>query len=153
MLAACASPEGAYPSLAIRDAERWSGTLEVAAQPYVPATTAAPTLVSAVQLAAAARALHAEFLAAAPAARRSVAAADGAGPGSDGWAVAQVALADLESRRSRMMVTLADLDRLYADTSNAGEAIAPIADERADVVAMIDEESALIAQLLARLSR
>lgn len=150
-LAACAGQGGDYPSLAVRDAERWTGTMAAgAAQPYVPAPPGAPTLERTVQLAAEARSIHTDFLAAVPNARSRVAAAQGTG--SESWAVAQVALADLEARRSRVMVALADLDLIYADASSAGEAIAPVADDRDAVAAMVDEESALIAELLARLA-
>lgn len=151
-LAACAGQSGEFPSLAVRDAERWTGTMEAgAAQPYVPAPVAAPTVERTAQLAAQARSLHAEFLAALPSARSRVSAAQGAGAGSDSWAVAQVALADLEARRSQVMIALADLDLIHADASTAGEAVAPLADQRSAVEAMVAEESALIADLLARL--
>ncbi|QZH75322.1 MAG: hypothetical protein JY451_01450 [Erythrobacter sp.] len=153
-LAACASPSAEYPSLAVRDAERWTGTMAAGeAEPYVPVPPGVPTLERAAQLVTEARSLHAEFLAAAPNVRSRVSAAQGASVGSDSWAVAQVAVADLEARRSRVMVALADLDLIYAETSNAGEAIAPVADERDAVAAMVEEESALIADLLARLAR
>ncbi len=150
-LAACASQGGDYPSLAVRDAERWTGTMAAGeAEPYVPVPPGAPTLERAAQLTAEARSIHAEFLAAAPSARSSVSAAQGAG--SDSWAVAQVAVADLEARRSRVMVALADLDLIYANASNAGEATDPVADERNAVAEMVEEESTLIGELLRRLA-
>lgn len=150
----CASASGDYPSLAFRDGERWAGTFDVAeAEPYVPEPPAAETVERTVQLAREARSAHDEFLAAAPEAERQTFAAQSAGVGSEAWSVAQVALANLESRRSRAMIALADLDRIYVDTSTAGEAIAPIADVRGEVAALIDTENALITRLAARLSR
>jgi len=148
-LAACASPVEQYPSLAIRDSEQWSGTMAVPdAQPYVPAPPAEATLGQVEQLAAQARSVHSEFLAAAPAARQRANAARGAGTGSDAWSDAQVVIADLEARRSQTMIALADLDRLYIETSTAGEAVASIAVVRDEVVALVDQENALIAELL-----
>ena len=117
-------------------------------QPYVPAPIGVATLDNVEQLAAQARGAHAEFLAAAPAARRSANAADAGRVGSDAWAEAQIAIADLETRRSQTMITLADLDRVYVDTSNAGEAIAPVADVRGEIAQLIEQENAVITELL-----
>jgi len=119
------------------------------AQPYVPAAPGGETLDRVEQLAVQARASHAEFLAAAPAARRQAMAASGANTGNEAWAVAQVAIADLEARRSLAMVALADLDRVYIETSNAGEAIAPVEDARSEIIQLVEQENALIAELLA----
>lgn len=151
-LAACASTAEEYPSLAIRDSERLTGSMAGAEpQPYIPTPPGEPTLDRVAQLAAQARASHAEFLAAAPQARRRAGAARGASAGSEAWAVAQVAIAGLETHRSAAMIALADLDRIYVETSNAGESILPIADVRTEVVELVDQENALIADLLANM--
>jgi hypothetical protein len=101
LLAACATAEEEYPSLAIRDAERVSGRFEpVAATPYVPPPTPAAVLGLLDQLAADAASAHRSFVAEAPAASRIIQAAGGAEFGSDAWAAASVALAGLESSRS-----------------------------------------------------
>ena len=150
LAAGCASaPEGEYPSLMIRDAERVSGGIAV--EPYVPPAPSAGTIASAGEAAARARAAHAEFMAALPAARNRVNAARGGGTGSDAWSAAQVAVANLEGARGEALVALADLDALYVETSNDGQAIAPVQDERAEIVALIEQETAAIDGLLAAL--
>ena len=150
VLAACASsPVGEYPSLAIRDAERWTGSLEV--EPYVPPAPPAASVASAGELAAQARAAHQRFLAALPAARNRVAAARGGSVGSENWSRAQVAIADLESHRGQTMIALADLDRIYVATSTDGQAIAPVQYERGEVEALVAEETAIIDGLLGQL--
>ncbi|KLI64035.1 hypothetical protein AAV99_06685 [Aurantiacibacter marinus] len=149
-LAACASPAEEYPSLAIRDSERLTGSMAAAEpQPYIPPPPSASALDQVEQLAATARAAHAAFLAAAPAARRLAGTAGAGRVGSEAWALAQVAIADLETRRSLTMIALADLDRIYVDTSSAGEAIAPVAQIQTQIAAMVEQENAIIAELLA----
>ena len=150
LAAGCASaPEGKYPSLMIRDAERVSGAIEV--EPYVPPAPPADTLASAGEAAARARAAHAEFMAALPAARSRVGAARGGGTGSDAWSIAQVAVANLEGARGEALVALADLDALYVATSTEGQAVAPVQDERGEIAALIEQETAIIDELLAAL--
>jgi hypothetical protein len=138
---ACASP-GKYPSLATRDAERATGTLQPAeAEPYVPPATPTETLDRLGRLTAEAQAAHQTFLAAAERARGPAAAGRGASEGSNAWSVAQIALADVESARSATMIALAELDRLYTDTELAGgdlSQIGPARDEAAGLVAAED---------------
>ena len=144
-LAACASASSEYPSLAIRDAERASGTFEpVAAEPYVPPPTPAAVLGRLDELAAVARSAHQAFLAEVPAARSAVSAASGDAVGTEDWARAEVALAGLESKRSRAMIALADLDRLYVDAAVGGEALDRIGAVRDSVAAQVDQQNATI---------
>jgi hypothetical protein len=149
LLAACATPEGEYPSLDIRPAERASGTLQPppAPAPYVPPPTPAPVLDRLEQLAADAASAHRAFLAEAPAARSAVAAASGAELGSDGWARASVAVAGLEGTRSRAMIALADLDRLMVDAAVEGTELDRIVAVRNTVIAQVDEQNATIETL------
>jgi len=145
LLGACATPAEDYPSLAIRDAERVSGTLQPApATPYVPPPTPATVLGQLDRLAADAASAHRIFLGEAPAARSTVAAARGAEFGSDGWARASVALAGLESARSRAMIALADLDRLMVDAAVQGGELERIVAVRDTVIAQVDEQNATI---------
>jgi hypothetical protein len=145
LLAACSSPDGEYPSLDIRPAERVSGTLEPAPPtPYVPPPTPAAVVDRLGQLAADAASAHRAFLAEAPAARSAVAAASGAEFGSDRWARGSVALAGLESARSRAMIALADLDRLMVDAAVAGEELERIVAVRNTVTAQVDEQNTTI---------
>ncbi len=144
LLAACAAPEGEYPSLDLRPAERVGGTFEPVPAPYVPPPTPTAVLGRLEQLAADAASVHRAFLAEAPAARSAVAAASGAEMGSDGWARASVAVAELESSRSRAMIALADLDRLMVDAAVEGGELERIVAVRNTVTAQVDEQNATI---------
>jgi hypothetical protein len=154
-LAACATtPSDEYPSLAIRDAERVAGTLQpVPPEPYVPPQPPPAVLDLLDRLAGDAASAHRSFLAEAPQARGAVAAARGTQPGADSWARAQVAVAGLESSRSKAMIALADLDRLYVDAAVGGEALDRISAARDRVAAQVDEQNATIEALLASLRR
>jgi hypothetical protein len=148
LLAGCASPDGEYPSLAIRDAERAEGTFEpVAPTPYVPPPTPAAVVDRLTRLAADAASAHQAFLAEAPAARSAVAAAGRAEFGGDSWARASVALAGLESARSQAMIALADLDRLMVDAALEGGELERIVAVRNTVIAQVDEQNATIETL------
>jgi hypothetical protein len=151
LLAACASPEAEYPSLAIRDIERVSGTLEVEPAPPPPPPSAA-TLASLDDLAASARAAHGRFLNAEPRARAIAATAAGASRGTDAWARAQVAIADLEAQRSQAMIALADLDRIFVEAATSAQATESIADVRGEIDALVAQEDAVIRALLDRLA-
>jgi len=147
-LGACATPSEEYPSLALRDAERVEGTLQPAAPaPYVPPPTPAAVLGRLEQLGAEAASAHQAFLAEAPQVRSAVAAARGAEPGAESWARAQVALAGLESSRSKAMIALADLDRLYVDAAVEGEELDRIGAVRDRVAAQVGEQDATIGSL------
>jgi len=149
LLAACKTPPG-YPSLAIRPAERATGTL-VPVQPYVPPPTPPAVADRLTQLSAEVATAHRAFEAAAPAARSAVNAAHGSGPGADAWSVAQVAIAGLESSRSKAMIGLADLDRLYVDAATQGGELTRIAGARNAAIAQVDQENATINGLLSAL--
>jgi hypothetical protein len=141
---ACAGP-GKYPSLATREAERATGTLQPAApEPYAPPTTPAETLDRLGTLSAEAKAAHQAFLAAADRARGPAAAARGTGEGSNAWSVAQIALADVESSRSATMIALAELDRLYVDTELAGGDLSRIGPARDEAAALVAAEDAAL---------
>lgn len=155
-LPACASSGGDYPSLAIRDAERATGSLEVPAEEPVTPPAPPPPLSSDVierlaQLRASATEAHRDFTASVPAAERAVRSAAGAGVASDAWATAQVALANLESARSQTAIPLADLDLIYADAALELDLRQPIVAAREDVAAMVAEEDAVLERLRARL--
>lgn len=148
MLAACTASQ-AYPSLALRDVERATGTLQpVEPSPYVPPALPATVLGQIDRLAAEAASAHQAFLAAAPQARSAVAAARGADPGGESWARAQVAVASLESSRSRAMIALADLDRIFVDSALEGSDLGRVGAARDAVAAQVDEQNAAIAGLL-----
>ncbi len=148
LLAACSAPSQEYPTLAVRDIERTGGTMEVEPAPP-PAPPPASTLSSLDDLAQAARAAHSQFLAAAPRARSVVASAAGAARGSERWSQAQVAIADLEAQRSQTMIALADLDRIFVAAATSGQATDSISAVRGEIDALVEEQNALIGNLLA----
>lgn len=151
-LAACASPGGDYPSLAQRPAERVEGTFTpdeaapVAAMPIAPSADLATRLSENTRQAEAA---HREFVAAAPTAERL--ARQAGATGTDSWAAAQVALADLDSIRSRVAVNLADLDSLWVDSTIEPGPREAIGSARSTVEALVAEEDAVLARLRGRL--
>jgi hypothetical protein len=149
-LCACAST-GDYPSLAQRPVERAQGmfapdTPEPAPAP--PATPSADLVARLADLQRDAASLHAQFVQAAPAATRLAAAAGGTG--SDSWASAQVALADLDSLRSRVAVSLADLDALWVDSTVESGPRDAIGAARDSVQALVAQEDDVLARLRSR---
>lgn len=149
----CTSASGNYPSLAIRDAERVSGTAQpVEGDPApaldMPSTDLAGRLE---QLAGDARRAHDAFIAAAPAARSAVSAADGSAVASDSWVAAQMAVAGLEASRSRLLIALAELDSLHVTAQLEGGGKDAVASARDAVDALAREEDETLAALLARL--
>ena len=147
LLGACASG-GNYPSLAQRPAERSEGTFAADEVPAAPAPPPAPSADLVTRLASLRRdatSLHAQFSDAVPAARRLAAAAGGTG--SDSWASAQVALADLDSLRSRAAISLADLDALWVDSTVEAGPREAIGVTRDAVEALIAQEDEVLDQL------
>lgn len=152
-LSACSGATG-YPSLAKRPAERISGTAQPATPP--PVVTAPPPLspemqARLAQLVERARAAHTAFSGGKAKADRLSSAARGAAVSSEAWVVATVALAELESRRSEAMISLAELDSLYArEKVDGGDGVA-IAAARDQVTAWVADEDAVLAELRGRL--
>ena len=152
LVAACATPEGEYPSLAIRDAERIGGSFEpVAPEPYIPAPTSAAVLGRLDELTAEAARAHQAFLAETPGARAAVNAASGGSVGSETWARAQVAVSTLQASRGRAMIALADLDRLMVDAAIEGAELERIVSTRDAVIAQVDQQNGAIEDLLGSL--
>lgn len=167
-LAACAIQKE-YPSLAIRDAERITGVAEPVAAQKPDSAPPRPVQASPVQAGANAQltdslarlveraeAAHAAFAGKQDNVQKMVTAGGGAPVGSEGWAVANVALSDLEASRSETMIALAGLDHLYAE-----ERLAHYEEETADAKAIaasrdriagwIDAENAVLSDLRARM--
>ena len=156
LLSACAADRSTYPSLARRDAERMVGTIAPAppaSESATPPAAPSPDLVAHLsQLTAQANSAHARFTARAPRARALSGAARGAAMGSDSWASAAIALADLESARSDAMIALADLDALYAAARVEGNDVAAITATRDQVSALIAAEDGVLAELRNRMA-
>ncbi|MEO0062658.1 MAG: hypothetical protein RLZZ08_1218 [Pseudomonadota bacterium] len=146
-LAACSTPaRDDYPSLAVRPAERVTGTAEVVAQPlYVPPPPAAGVIDRLAQLREQADAAHARFITVAQNRRATVTGGRGAAEGTEAWALAAAATADLDSARSQTMIALADLDRIYVDAAVNGSELERIATARDAVAALVAQEDATLA--------
>jgi|TARA_R110002012_G_scaffold213179_7_gene384270 hypothetical protein len=156
LLAGCAAGSGdGYPSLAVRDVERAEGTFEPVPSPrldvpQVPVELAGGLDARLSALVEQARQAHADFTGAVPSAERRVQAASGSAVGSDIWAAAQVALADLDSARSISAIALGDLDILYTAATVQAEDATPIAAARMTVIALVAEEDDVLARLRAQ---
>jgi hypothetical protein len=150
-LAACASAQSEYPSLAIRPAERATGTLTPAAAEPVVAPAPQATIDRVSQLAADARASHQAFLSQVAGARSTITAARGAAIGGEAWARAEAALADVRAARAKTMVPLADLDRLYVDAATQSQATDRIGAARVEVEGLAAAEDRTLGELSAGL--
>ena len=150
-LAACASAQSRYPSLDIRPAERVTGTLRPIPTEPVLTPLPQPALDRVSQLAADARANHQAFLNQVAGDRSVITGGRGAVIGSEAWARAEAALADVRAARSKTMVPLADLDRLYVDAATQGEATVRIAAARDEVEGLLTSEDRTVAELSANL--
>ena len=154
-LAACATAGDKYPSLAIRNVERAQGQFDPVPStpldvPPVPTPESGPLGERLAKLGAAAEMSHMRFLTGAPGATRLASAAAGSAVGSDAWASAQVALADLDSARSNTAIALGDLDTLMVATAVQAEDVSAIEMVRQRVLAQVGEEDATLAQLRAK---
>lgn len=153
-LTAC-SGAGGYPSLAIRDVERASGT----AQPVSPEATKppAPPVSEALdqriaRLVAQARTTHNTFQNRASSASQIVNAARGTRAPADRWIDSQIAIADLQALRSTAMIALADLDQLFAQERLAfpnepSPTVLALDSARQQIGSWVEEENRVIARL------
>ena len=156
LVAGCAASSDRYPSLAVRDVERAEGTFDPVPGPQLDVpeveVDVGPDLGAGLtSLVADAQAAHTAFTDAVPAAERSVRAASGSSIGSDNWAAAQVALADLDSARSIAATALGDLDILYTAATVQAQDSAAIAAARETVIALVREEDDVLARLRAQI--
>lgn len=153
LLAACASGGGNYPSLAIRDNERMTGSAS-APQPArlterVALSTDIATRIG--QLEELGRANHAEFAELAVRASRLVTAARGTAITTKANASAQIALAELQSAHEATLSVLAELDVLLAEATLAGAQLTAIESARGEIAALSDDEQVRIGSLGAAL--
>ena len=154
-LGACAGTSDDYPSLAIRDVERVSGSFatpdrKTIAVPEVDTDLSGPLDETLAALVASAETAHAQFEEIAPRARRQVEAARGAQPGTPAWASAEVALSELESARSQAAIPLGDIDTLYTAARVAAEDVTAIEAARGRIAALVSREDETLAQLRER---
>ena len=156
LLGACASSGSDYPSLAIRDAERVQGEFATGEPRRLDVPTVDVDLTGGLDarlasLVAAAESAHAQFLEVQPRAQRLVTSARGNSIGSDNWAAAQVALAELDSARSLAAIPLGDLDAIYTATRVAAEDAGAVEAARQRVIELVSEQDATLEDLRARI--
>jgi len=151
LLAGCATAAGEFPSLAIRDSERVTGSMQPAENAWVSPPAPPEALNRLDGLQAQARSAHEAFLARAENARRLVGAGSDAEQGSDAWANAHIALAELQSTRAPALIAMAELDAFYAAVMTQGAEVEEIAAVRETVLAMVTDEERLIGELGAEL--
>lgn len=152
-LAACASG-GDYPSLAIRDGERMTGsaTTPEPAAPVERVALSTDTATRVAQLEELGRANHAEFAKIESRASRLVAAARGSAITTKANASAQIALAELQSAHEATVSVLAELDVLLAAATLAGTQLATIESARTEAARLAEDERTAIARLEAILT-
>jgi transcriptional antiterminator Rof (Rho-off) len=148
---ACASGGGDYPSLAIRDGERMTGSAATpeAAAPAERVALSKDTVTRVAQLAELGRANHAEFSQIESRAERLVTAARGSAITTKANASAQIALAELQSAHEATLSVLAELDVLLANATLAGTQLTAIESARTDAAALAEQERAAIDRLAA----
>lgn len=154
-LGACASDEGAYPSLAKRPAERITASWP----PPPPAPLPAPppldpaTASRLDALLGQVRSADIRFAGGIAQARTRVAAARGAAIGSEAWSVATVAVSALEASRAHAMVAMAQLDSIYADARTQGLDVNTVEASRQQAIAIIGAEDKVLESLKGLLER
>ncbi|WP_143737033.1 hypothetical protein [Erythrobacter tepidarius] len=144
-LAACASGEPRYPSLALRPFE----TAPPATTPSSPAEATRPLASPAAlaQLAARAIAADAAFTSQQPTASRLARAAYRQPVESDARARALVAMADLAAQRAATSAVLAELDQLAADSAISFAPGQEIEATRSRVLTLVQAQDAAMARL------
>lgn len=151
-LAACATADDKYPSLAIRDVERAQGQFEPAPPSPLEVPEVAVPLAGSLEerlsaLGRQAAAAHEAFLSSTPAATRLANSAAGSAVGTPAWAAAQVALADLDSARSATAIPLADLDTLMVAAAVQAQDVGTIEAVRQQVLALVGQQDETLARL------
>ena len=155
LLPACAGDSARYPSLAIRDVERFQGQYQPASMvepAELPIRSLAPDA-SVDALIAQATASHDTFAQRAAAARGLAARAAGTGRDSELRGNAIVALADLTALRSQTEVPLGDLDLLIAERTNRLEPADDAIAAQAQVLALVNEQDRTLNELWRLLDR
>lgn len=151
-LSGCASADGRYPSLAVRDAERFSGEFA----PSAPTQATVSPVTSAQQVSdfiALARGAHREFVAITPQATSIARMARTAGPSSDRRSQALVALAQLTSLRSQTAIALANLDALEAQAATTFAPMVEIKAAQTQVTQLVSEQDVILDSLTAQVAQ
>ncbi len=150
----CAVDPDRYPSLAIRDIERTTGKFAVDIQ---RSETASPPSLSArpdvSQFIAKAQSAHTRFQAAQLGARKSVLNGRGQSADSLAYTNALLALAELSSLRSDTALALGDIDLMRSQAETDLMQADHIVAAQAEVMTMLTEQDAVMAQLWGSLDR
>ncbi|WP_309621883.1 hypothetical protein [Novosphingobium sp.] len=153
-LGACAQDTSEFPSLAKRPAERVTATYGTPPAPAVQVPLPQPSaqVLGAVDsLVAKAQQADARFRRGEATARRLVGQSGRARVGSEPWAVATMAVSELEAARGQAMVPLAELDRMFAEAMTRGEDVTRVADARDRVIGIIARQDQTLIGLLRQL--
>ena len=152
MLGGCAAADGRYPSLAVRDAERVSGTINPSAPDIQTPIT--PLNLAPIKAAIArAEAANSKFASQTVEVRTLVAAARGSGLDSDRRSHALAALAGLTSLRGQTALALADIDLLEAKAASGFERTQEIREAQSAVVRLVMAQDEALDSLSAQLAR
>jgi hypothetical protein len=151
-LGGCASADGRYPSLAVRDAERAQGTLDPS--PPIEAEVVGTTDMNAL-LAPLDRAqeAHAKFAAQQDEVTALALASRGVGPEDDRRSRALVGLAALTSLRGQTALALADLDQLEIAAATEFKRTKEIRDLQATIRQLIAEQDTTLDSLTGMLAQ
>jgi len=153
LLVGCATDKSQYPSLARRPAERLTASFDTPPAPVEIVRPAPPTAVTEKLggLVNAAEAADAKFGTREARARAVVGSAARAKIGSESWATATIAVAELEAARSEAMLALSDLDMLFNEASVSGQEAKGIGAARDKVTGLITRQDQVLAELRGRL--
>lgn len=147
LLAGCAGSSDAYPSLAIREAERVSGEFTPATPDTSPAPVASGEDISAILDQA--KGAHRIFQAEQPGAQQLARAAAGAGIESAEYARALVALAQLTSLRGQTVIAMSNLDDLEVKAATGFAPTEGIRAAQAEIAMLVNEQTITIDSLAA----
>ncbi|MEM9501821.1 MAG: hypothetical protein AAF941_08235 [Pseudomonadota bacterium] len=147
LVAACAGDNGRYPSLAVRDIERFQGQFAVSSPDPAPPIRPIASSQDVSQLVERASQSHQAFADAQPGVANSVMRARGAPINSLAYSDALVALSGLTSLRSETAITLGDLDSLAADSAITFAPYGEMAAARALVLDLLSEQDRALADL------
>lgn len=153
-LAACAAPQGGFPSLEQRAYETDAPITAPSESAAAPAALSAELASKADALLTQHRTAHAEYLRRLPAVQTTASRAAGTSPGSENWVNAHLILSRLDKQRSDSVAALRDFDRLIADAGARDASAAallttaqiPIADDVAAQNVQIQRLSRLIGE-------
>ena len=152
LLAGCAGASDAYPSLAIRDAERVSGKF-TPVEPDSPPTPPVASDQDIGSIALRARETHTQFMSEEQSARSTVRAARGQSMESSARSRAEVSLASLISLRGQTALAMAELDALQAEAAATFAPTDGIAVAQTQVASFLSEQNEVIDSLLSELGQ